>query len=159
MEIAWAVEGGGGPTVTTGTALPTADPPVSQSPPLAITWAGVQTKKLTVPPGGLLDPEPVITALSWMLWPNTICPKGFPAASDGVVTTEDSQRSKVPPTKSFRIESTEVEARDSARKLAKHSPPRLRKLRSIPPSKKWPAGNTLAWPLTFVFGVNVQGAC
>src|SRR5688572_5391430 len=79
-----------------------------------------------------------------MLPPFSMVLTAVPVEFDGVVTTDDSQASKPPPTKSLRTASTDVDERVSARKLAKHSSSRSRKPRSMPPSKKWPIGNLLA---------------
>src|SRR5215210_9234800 len=78
---------------------------------------------------------------------------------DGVVTSVAPHDASGPVTKSLSCEPGWFDVRVSARKLEKHSPPRLRAARSMPPSKKWPTGKASNPPIfaTGTFAVNGHG--
>jgi hypothetical protein len=114
-------------------ALPTWVPPVSQPP--AVTWDGLQRKKVIVPVGAGWPPTAEIVATScWFATPSGFDePPGVAVVAMGGVT----QVVKLPLAKSFSVAVNWLDERVSARKFVKQPPlsPR-RVVRSIPVSTK-----------------------
>ena len=118
-DVAWASPTGGAePTSAIG--LPTCVPPVAQLPVLTgVSWDGLQRKNVMLPVGvgGLLVPAPCTVARSVTDTP------GATDVAEGVVVSVAVQLANCPITKSFSVAVVEVEERDSAAMLEKHSPP------------------------------------
>ena len=124
------------------TALPTWVPPVSQPP--AVTWDGLQRKKVIVPVGVGWPPTAEMVATScWFATPiGFVEPPGVAVVLMGGVT----QVLKLPLAKSFSVAVNTSDDRVSARKFVKQPPFDPSKvLRSIPVSTKvlevWSVGD------------------
>ena len=86
--------------------------------------------------------------------PGVTVPAAEPSAFDACVSTPASQSPNGPMVKSFSTDVGDVDVRVSAKVDAKHSPPRPRSVRLMPPSKNSP-GRKVVLPL---LSVNGQGA-
>ena len=87
---------------------------------------------LPVGVGGLAVPVPCTVARSVTLVPGETAWRRAPAL--GVVVSVAPQTANWPRTKSFRVAVVEVDERVSEAMLEKHSPPRLKADRLMPPS-------------------------